>query len=242
MAEEHLEHVNVTCLELEMSISTERQLIELLGDQLSFPNVETAKELIKAINQQENRSVIIIEGVQNAFVRTINGYEAIEMLCYIMAETKKKLFWGVSCSRYAWRFLDKVVQVSEYFSHIATTDSLDAGQIKSVIMNRHRSSGYSLVFEADANVQQSRSYRKLQDQQEEAQQYLMDRYFEELTELAEGNASVAMIFWIRSIRDFDDTYFYIQPFGGNLGGDDRGVESTGAVYAGGVCATRYLGG
>ncbi|MDX1586179.1 MAG: hypothetical protein R3222_05525, partial [Balneolaceae bacterium] len=27
----------------------------------------------------------------------------------------------------------------------------------------------------------------------------------------EGNASIAMIFWIRSIRDFDETHFYIKP-------------------------------
>jgi predicted house-cleaning noncanonical NTP pyrophosphatase (MazG superfamily) len=211
MVEAHLQEEKIIPVELKTSISTEKQLIDVLGTQLNYPDVTSAEELVDAVNNQEKRQTVIMEGVQNAFVRTINGYEAIEKLCYIIAETKNKLFWAVSCSRYAWRFLDKVVQGSEYFSHIATTDSLDAQQIKSVIMNRHRSSGYSLVFEANANIQQARSYRKLQDQQEEAQQYLMDRYFEELTKLAEGNASVAMIFWIRSIRDYDDTYFYIQP-------------------------------
>ena len=67
------------------------------------------------------------------------------------------------------------------------------------------------MFEADADIRQSRGYRKLQDQHEEAQQYLMYQYFAELTQLAEGNASVAIIFWIRSIREFDYTAFYIQP-------------------------------
>jgi len=211
MAENQIEDQELKRVELTTSISSELQLVELLAEQLDIPGVETAEQLVEAICGQEQRYLVIMEGMQNAFVRTINGYEAIEKLCYVISETKEQLFWAVSCSRYAWRFLDKAVQCSEYFSHIATADTLDADQMKSVIMNRHRSSGYSLVFEADADTRQSRGYRKLQDQQEEAQQYLMDQYFAELTQLAEGNASVAMIFWIRSIREFDDTAFYIQP-------------------------------
>jgi len=107
--------------------------------------------------------------------------------------------------------LDKTVQLSEYFSHLSTTDVLDADQIKKVILNRHRSSGYTLHFEAGNDTLKSRSYRKLMDDEQKAQEYLQENYFKKLTELAEGNASVAMIFWIRSIRTFDDTYCYIQP-------------------------------
>ncbi|MDZ7715796.1 MAG: hypothetical protein U5J95_06240 [Balneolaceae bacterium] len=29
--------------------------------------------------------------------------------------------------------------------------------------------------------------------------------------MAEGNASIAMIFWIRSIREFDETHCYVKP-------------------------------
>lgn len=196
---------------LDHSICTEDQLIEALAPTLDVPEATNVRDMVEAIRQKPDRSVVILEGVQNCFVRNINGYNAIEKLCFLISETREQIFWAVSCSRYAWRFLDKTVEVAEYFSHLATSDRLGAHQLKSVIMNRHRSSGYSLQFEADSETQKSRSYRKLQDQEEGAQEYLQKRYFEELTDLAEGNASVAMIFWIRSIRDFDDTCFYIQP-------------------------------
>lgn len=211
VSETELDDEPVIEISLDQSIWSEEQLVEVLGPSLGITGATSVEEIVTAINQKSNRSVVILEGMQNSFIRNINGYSAIEKLCYLISETRKQLFWIVSCSRYAWRFLDKTVQVSEYFSHIATTDRLDADQIKSVIMNRHRSSGYSLQFEADPDTQKSRSYRKLKDQGEEVQEFLQESYFEELTELAEGNASVAMIFWIRSIRDFDDTYFYIQP-------------------------------
>ena len=202
---------SVQKIEFHQTIWSVGQLVDVMAPALNIPEAESLQEIIQQINDQPERSIIILEGVQNCFVRKINGYQAIEKLCYLISETREKVFWSVSCSRYAWRFLDKTVQVSEYFSHISTTDSLNSEQIKSVIMNRHRSSGYSLVFEADNATQKSRSFRKLQDRDEEAQEYLQQQYFDELTQLAEGNASVAMIFWIRSIRDFDDTYFYIQP-------------------------------
>ncbi|TYP92719.1 hypothetical protein LX73_2082 [Fodinibius salinus] len=193
------------------TIWTEDQLVEVLGDGLGIKSAQSIQEVVEIINGWSNRKVICIECIQNCFIRNLNGYEVIEKLCYLISETKNQVFWVVSCSRYSWRFLDKTVQLSDYFSHLTTTDRLDADQIKRVILNRHRSSGYTLHFEVDDDTIKPRSYRKLMDDEEKAQEYLQENYFEKLTELAEGNASVAMIFWIRSIREFDDTYCYIQP-------------------------------
>ncbi len=193
------------------TIWTEQQLVELLAGELDISGAKSVQEIVEEINGWSDRKVVCIECIQNCFVRNLNGYDAIEKLCYLISETKRQVFWIVSCSRYAWRFLDKTVQLSEYFSYLTTTDVLDADQIKKVILNRHRSSGYTLHFEAGNETLKSRSYRKLMDDEEKAQEYLQENYFNKLTELAEGNASVAMIFWIRSIREFDDTYCYIQP-------------------------------
>jgi len=196
---------------LDDTIWSEKQLVDLLVDGLDMSSANSMQEIIEEINGWPDRKVVCIECIQNCFVRNLNGYEAIEKLCYLVSETKDQVFWVVSCSRYAWRFLDKTVQLSEYFSHVTTTDVLDADQVKKVILNRHRSSGYTLHFEADNETTKSRSYRKLMDDEEKAQEHLQEDYFKRLTELAEGNVSVAMIFWIRSIREFDDTYCYVQP-------------------------------
>ncbi|NGP88186.1 hypothetical protein [Fodinibius halophilus] len=196
---------------LQDTIWSEQQLVELLADELDISGVKSIQEIVEKITGWSDHKVVCIENIQNCFVRNLNGYEAIEKFCYLISETKNQVFWIASCSRYAWRFLDKTVQLSEYFSHFTTTDVLDATQIKRVILNRHRSSGYTLHFEADNETTKSRSYLKLMDDEDKEQKYLQEDYFEKLTELAEGNASVAMIFWIRSIRKFDDRCCYIQP-------------------------------
>lgn len=196
---------------LEGGYYSEIDFIQFMKSELELGDVDSVEEIISAIRNAKKKRVLVLESVQNFYLRNINGYGAIESLLYVISETKESIFWIVSCSIYAWNFLDKAVSIGEYFSHVVRTDKLDEQQIESVIMNRHRSSGYELYFEPSAAQSKSRAYRKLMDQEESAREYLKEDFFEDLTALSEGNASIAMIFWIRSIRDFDDTHFYIKP-------------------------------
>lgn len=209
-AETQLPETKVTQIVMNETLWTEEALAVSLSKELTIADTKSIDDIITALQDKGERQVIILEGIQNCFIRNVNGYDAIEKLSYLISETKEQVFWVISCSRYAWRFLDKIENVSEYFSHILRTDTLDTPQIEKVIMNRHRASGYSLQFEADDSMLRSRAYRKL-DREEEAQEYLRRNYFAKLAELSEGNASIAMIFWIRSIREFDETCFYIKP-------------------------------
>ncbi|MGM0545246.1 MAG: hypothetical protein ACQEST_00880 [Bacteroidota bacterium] len=211
MLDQQLQNQEIAHIEFEDTIWTEAQLINKITSELDLKQANTVDDLITEINQFESPRAVVLESLQNCFVRNINGFEAIEKLCYLITETRLNVFWMISCSRYAWTFLEKVLQISEHFSHVAKSDGLNAEQIEKVILNRHRASGYSLYFEPDDSMLKSRTFRKLKDQEGKAQEHLQEKYFEKLSELAEGNASVAIIFWIRSIRDYDDTCFYIEP-------------------------------
>lgn len=211
MEDSELGSEQVKTIEFTKTIWEEEHLINKIAAMLDVGAPQTIEELVTAIHDSDKRRVVVLESIQNCFVRNINGFEAVEKLSYLISETRTNIFWMVSCSRYAWSFLDKVLQISEYFSHISKSDSLNADQVKRIILSRHQASGYSLYFESDDQIRQSRTYRKLKDQEEEVQEHLKKEYFEKLTKLAEGNPSIAMIFWIRSIRDYDETYFYIQP-------------------------------
>ncbi|WP_445665731.1 hypothetical protein [Fodinibius sp. AD559] len=211
VVESELGEEQVETVEFTKTIWEEEHLVNNIAAVFDVESPQTIEELITAINQSNQRRLVVLESIQNCFVRNINGFKAIEKLSYLISETRNNVFWMVSCSRYAWSFLDEVLQINEYFSHISQSDSLNAEQIKQIILSRHQASGYSLYFEPDDQIRQSRTYRKLKDQEKEAQEHLKKEYFEKLTKLAEGNPSIAMIFWIRSIRDFDETYFYIQP-------------------------------
>jgi len=190
---------------------SEVDFIKFMQEQLGLGDVDSVESVIAAIKAAKKKRVLVIENLQNFYLRNINGYGALESLLYVISETKESIFWILSCSSYAWNYLDSTLSVGEYFSHTIQTDTLNEQQIEAVIMNRHRSSGYELVFEPSEAQNKSRAYRKLMDQEEASHEYLRESYFENLTDLSEGNASIAMIFWIRSIREFDDTHFYLKP-------------------------------
>jgi len=211
MVDAELGDEQVEIVEFTKTIWEEEQLVNKIAAVLEVGSPQTIEELVAFINDSDKREVVVLESIQNCFVRNINGFKAVEKLSYLISETRSNIFWMISCSRYAWSFLNKVLQISEYFSHISKSDSLNEEQVKRIILSRHQASGYSLYFEPDDQIRQTRTYRKLKDHEEEAQEHLKKDYFKKLTKLAEGNPSIAMIFWIRSIRDYDETYFYVQP-------------------------------
>lgn len=202
-------HINI---DFDDTLWTEKELVEKMAPSFGLENAECIDDIIAKIKNKKKKSVVFLENIQNCYLRSISGYDAIEKLQKLISETASEVLWSATCSRYAWNFMEKVFNISEFFTHIVQSDKLKQDQIKSVILRRHRASGYQLEFLPSESDMNSRSFKKLLDNEEAQQSYLEEEYFEKLTKMAEGNASVAMIFWIRSIQKFDDTNFYIEPF------------------------------
>ncbi|WP_421775380.1 AAA family ATPase [Gracilimonas sp.] len=212
LMDEVLTKHDVIEINFEDTLWTSEKITERVGDALKLDDTESIEDLIAAIKRKKKRVVIILENIQNCYIRNISGFEAIEQLLLLISETNKEIMWIASATRYGWLFLDKVLNIADYFTHAVETDNLNAKQIEELILKRHRASGYHLKFIPDDTTKKSRNFRKLMDDEEKTQEYLQDRYFEKLAKLSEGNSSIAMIFWIRSIRDYDETHFYINPF------------------------------
>ncbi|MBO6523889.1 MAG: hypothetical protein JJ971_08695 [Balneolaceae bacterium] len=185
-------------------------ILKEVSKTLGLSESDNPEDLVAEIKKKRKGSVIIIENLQNCYLRNMSGYEAIKNLLYVISSTKREVLWVVTCSRYAWDFLNVVFSVGEYFSHTITTDNLNADQMKSLILKRQKASGYQLEYIPDASTQKSRAYKKYLDDKEAEQEFLQNKYFEKLTNLAEGNATVAMILWIRSIKEIGEVFFTIE--------------------------------
>lgn len=212
LKEEIVNKHDVIDITFEKTLWEPKEIVEHISSGLKLDGISTMEELIEAINRKKKRIVVVLENIQNCYIRNISGFEAIEHLLYLISETNKNILWVVSSTRYGWMFLDKVLNVADYFTHLVQTDTLTADQIEELILKRHTSSGYQLTFIPDEAAKSSRNYRKILDDEEEKQQFLKKRYFEKLSKLSEGNPSIAMIYWIRSIKEYDETHFYINPF------------------------------
>ncbi len=204
--------IPITNIDFAQSTWKIEQILSSLGTAFEVSDVNRPETLINAINARDERFVVCLEGLQNLYLRNINGFEALEALWLIISETKEKVLWLTSCSRYAWEFLNKVEGIDAHFSHVCATDTLNDEQITNVIMKRHDKSVFKLRFEPDESTRKSRNYKKRLNNPKEIQAYLKEVYFEELTELTGGNASVAAISWLRSIKKIEGRTLVIAPF------------------------------
>lgn len=189
----------------------EKTLVSFFADALEYGELDSLEALIGKIGNRRKRIVIAVENLQNAFIRNMHGFSAIEAFWVLMSATKQQIFWVVTISRYTWKFFEKMSSADQYFSDINETDTLTGEQIRKAVMVRHKSTGFQLLFEPAPSVKNSRAYKKLLSKEENDQEYLADYYFEKLADIAEGNMSVATIFWMQSIKEFDDKRMVIAP-------------------------------
>ncbi|MFN1835893.1 AAA family ATPase [Balneola sp. MJW-20] len=204
---EDAEVVNVTINDTSWKLE---QMLKLVGSSLGLEEYTKAESIIRQINNSEDRKVVVLENIQNLYLRTINGFDALEALWLIISETKEKVLWVCSCSRYAWQYLVKVEGVDTHFTHITETDKLDEDQIRDLIMKRCEKYEFKIVFESDESTRKSRSYRKRMNDEQELQAYLRNKFFDTLHETSEGNSSVALLFWLRSVVKVEDGIVYIR--------------------------------
>ncbi len=186
------------------AVHKEKDLIAAICSAFGFEGVETREQLIKKIQNRRKRTILIVEDIHNIFVRNIHGFGAIESFWVLMASTRDKLFWVVTCSAFAWKFYEKMFGADQYFSHMVRTDNLDREMLEKSILSRHKATGYELTFEPGTATQKSRAFKKIMSDESEKQKYLREQYFNRLNQIAEGNLSIAMNFWLQSIKEFDD--------------------------------------
>lgn len=197
------------------TIWTEADLLGVLRDGFGLASVDSMEALTGELNRRPP-GLIIMEGMQNLYLRHMDGFEAVERFLLLLAETGSRHFWFLTCTRYAWNYLDDVIHVSSTFTHVLSTDHMSAAHIRQAIMSRHRVSGFKAIFTPSERVKRSRAYRKLIDDEEARQAYLETQFFDDLARWARGNITIAMLFWLRSIRDVDTDAFTILPFSEDL--------------------------
>jgi len=80
--------------------------------------------------------------------------------------------------------------------------------IKRAILARYRATGYDLHFVENAVLKKKRTFRKRETDPQKHQEEL---FFEKLSKLAEGNLSIAIMFWLQSIKKIENNTFHIYP-------------------------------
>jgi tRNA splicing endonuclease len=188
--------------EFSRTIHKKEDLEQVLSVLLSIDgNPDLAVISEQLINSQQ-KIIIILENLEDFFLRTVNGFEVLNLLFELISVTQSNVFWIATCNLYSWNYLNKVVNIHDYFGFSIILEALNTYQLKEIILRRHNISGYELQFIAPEEVTKQKAYTKLSESAK--QDYLQDYYFEKLMKLSSDNVAIALFLWLRSIKEVDD--------------------------------------
>ena len=198
-------------ISLNSTIHTRLELLQLLQTELKLPEAQTIDDIASELNNKATKLILVVENIQNMFLRVPGGFEAIKRFLLLINETSSNVFWVVSCGLYSWSYFERILHIRGFFQEIITLEEMDNVNIEKVIMKRHRVSGYQLEFEIPPGIEQSRQWRRAHSDVER-QELLRRNFFEQLTHLAAGNLTVAILFWLKAVRKIQTDRFIISAF------------------------------
>ena len=197
-------------VELKKTISQEADLLDFLKATFNEPAAETFDDLEKKLINQESRKICIFENLHDLYLRTVEGFDALERFLLFVSKTQQKIYWIVTCASYGWQYLDKVLETSKYFQRILVLGTQTKDEIAEIILKRHRVSGYNCVYEIPEEFKNQRKFSKITSDKGR-QAYLEDQMFEQLAELSTGNTRVAILFWLTAIRNITKEQLVLSP-------------------------------
>jgi hypothetical protein len=172
--------------------------------------ITTPEHVIAALKEKYKGKVIILENLQNYYLRTFHGFEILTTLIQIITKTSKDIFWICSANIYAWDYLNKSMELSGYFGYVIQMQPFTDEELRELILKKNNISGYKIIYTASENSKSSKKFSKMN--YEEQQLYLRDQFFNDLNAFAKGNISLALSFWLLSTSNITEESIEITNF------------------------------
>jgi hypothetical protein len=178
----------------------QNNILKTICDTFHFKHLDSWEDLEKKILDDGKFKICILENIHYMYLKTVSGFGGLEKFLNLLSRTKNSVFWISSCTLYSWQFLQKAISIDSHFQRQLTLYNITPDELKSIIMKRHRASGYLLEFESSGNP---RRLMKSKNSDENPHHSNLERhYFEKLHAFAGGNIATAIMVWLRSIKKF----------------------------------------
>ncbi len=176
--------------------------LKIIFADIRYTDKKTLKHKIKRF---KTPTIIIVENIHKLFIRHHNGFKNIIEFLRIVASSNNNIFWICSSDLYAWKYLQKAVNINTYFAFNIELESFTKEELSSILQKRHLPSGYTKNFIAPTNIAISRKYKKLNE--EEKQIFLQNAFFDNIYKTTQGNIKVALLYWQTSIMKVKEHTF-----------------------------------
>ncbi len=203
-----LQSKNTLCrLSIKPTVYNPEFLLKTFSELLQTEMFLNFDDLIKYLNIKENKQIIVVENLQHLYLRSVKGFVCLKILTEVISKTSTNIFWVTASTLYANEYLNKAIRLNEIFGYHIFLKHLQSNRIKDLIKKRNSISGYNLEYQPGSNVTKNKDFEKLTYEQ---QQSLSEReFFNSLNKFAQSNISLALLFWLTSIRKIDERKVYI---------------------------------
>lgn len=175
------------------------ELVPFFSQVLKGDNISNLNDLIHFINQQSTKKIIILEHLQNFFLKKIDGFLCLKMILELIFKTRQNIFWITTLNQYTYVYLNNTLAINDHFAMPIKMAELNVNQITNIILKRHGVSGYKLEFLPGKEDLESKKFQRLTE--EGKQQFLKSAYFSSLNKLAGSNIGLALVYWLRSTAE-----------------------------------------
>lgn len=189
---------------------TDGNFLPLIGKAFDLKSVKSLDDAKQALRSLQQPLVCIVENIQNLFLRIVTGFELIKRFVSLIYNTHGKVYWVLTCTQYSWEYLDKVLGISQHFQRVISLSGMSREDIENVVMKRHRITGYQLEFSIPDSLKKNRQFKKLKAS-EIQQEFIRNLFFNELQDVAKGNISMTLLYWLRSITSVEENKLTISP-------------------------------
>lgn len=206
---ENLGEMQLNRIDVRETVSSLKQLVDILKVAFNYSKVETLEELAEKVNTCGFKRICLVEQLQNYFLREVGGFEVLGWLRDFMDLTKENVFWLCTITDMSLSYLDKTTSLSDYFTKKVVLDGFTLQQLRDFLLTRHRVSGYDIEFYWPVKTS---SKKVLKKNGKERHSYLMGEFVGLIHRQSEGNLHFALLHWILSIKEVNGNTMVISPF------------------------------
>ena len=171
-----------------------RELVEFIAGLLSVEGAVDVDSLVDGIRSGP-RQVVLLDDCQRVFLRTVDGFEALDSLLQVISLTADWVGWFVVFELHAWEFLNRVHDRRQHFTKLLELGPISSEDVQLLIESRNEKAGVHADFRTLATAgRMSTSENRFELVRTARGFYRM------LTEFTGGIPELALLYWERSLK------------------------------------------
>ncbi len=174
------------------------EVLEFLGELFELKKKPRDKAHVIELIRELEPQIVMLDDCHHFFVRQIGGFDGLEMLLDVVNLTDDRHFYILSFNVFAWSYVNRVSARQHYFGAVEHLQGWSEDEIQELVERRTGQTEFTVSFQ-DLVIQHD-------DDMNDGTEYFYEvvktarGYFRYLHEFTNGNPSLSLIFWLRSLR------------------------------------------